>query len=328
MMNHDMTDSVQTLTVDKIKAKIKTDFPKKNPTYDLKLILDGSMQRYIWHINGKAIYQDRNIIIKEGDVVRFTFENKTMMHHPMHLHGHFFRVLNSNNEYSPLKHTVDVPPHGTRTIEFLANEPGEWMFHCHNLYHMKTGMARFVKYYSYTPKPEIAEHQEHDPHMHDHLYYSSMLQVASNHAQVDFHFMKTWDTIEAHFETKKFSSSDQLGFDLFHRHWVSNYFNLIFGGTYFAEYENNKSRANVGFGYQLPFLIESNFLLDHTGQTRIDLGKKFQWSKYIFSEFHFMFRQQRKTEFLISLMYANNWNWSFGINLNEDNSGIGLIYKF
>ena len=72
-------------------------------------------------------------------------------HHPMHLHGHFFRVLNASKEFSPLKHTVDVPPHVTRVIEFLANEPGEWLLHCHNLYHMKSGMARIVKYVSFTP---------------------------------------------------------------------------------------------------------------------------------------------------------------------------------
>lgn len=327
-MNHEMNDVIETLTVDQIQSQTKTDFSKKNPTYDLKLVLDGSMQRYIWHINGKAIYQDRNIEVKEGDVVRFTFVNNTMMHHPMHLHGHFFRVLNSANEFSPLKHTVDVPPHGTRTIEFLANEPGEWMFHCHNLYHMKTGMARFIKYKGYTPKAEIAKHQEHDPHLHDHLYYSSLVNLSSNHAQVDFHFLKTWDDVEVHFATKNYSSSDHIEFDLFHRHWLSNYLNFIFGGTYFAEFETNKPRAVVGFGYQLPLLIESNFILDHTGQSRIDLEKKFQWTQYIFSDLGFTFRQQRKTEFSISLMYADNWNWSAGINLTEDSSGIGFQYRF
>src|SRR5690606_11517985 len=99
----------------------------------VKLVLGGDMRRYVWHINGKALFQDRNIMIDEGDIIRLTFENDTMMHHPMHLHGHFFRVLNSQGDHSPLKHTVDVGPHESRTIEFLADEPGEWMLHCHNL---------------------------------------------------------------------------------------------------------------------------------------------------------------------------------------------------
>lgn len=132
---------VENLTVDNLKSLAMTAYPKSKPIYDLKLILGGDMERYVWHINGKAIHEDRTIEINEGDVVRFTFVNDTMMHHPMHLHGHFFRVVNANGDFSPLKHTVDVPPHGSRTIEFYANEPGQWMLHCHNLYHMKTGMA-------------------------------------------------------------------------------------------------------------------------------------------------------------------------------------------
>jgi FtsP/CotA-like multicopper oxidase with cupredoxin domain len=141
------------------------------------------MERYIWHINGKAINEDRLININEGDVVRFTFENGTMMHHPMHLHGHFFRVLNKNGEFSPLKHTVDVSPMGSRTIEFYANEPGQWMLHCHNLYHMDSGMARVVKYNTYKPTPaqEHLDHQDHqDHHRHNPWYQTGSVLAASN----------------------------------------------------------------------------------------------------------------------------------------------------
>jgi hypothetical protein len=53
-----------------------------------------------------------------------------MMHHPMHLHGHFFRVINGHGEYSPLKHTVDVAPMSTTVIEFYGDEVGDWFFHC------------------------------------------------------------------------------------------------------------------------------------------------------------------------------------------------------
>jgi Multicopper oxidase len=65
-----------------------------------------------------------------------------MMHHPIHLHGFFFRLINQHGIRSPLKHTVDVPPMGRHTIEFEANEEGDWMFHCHLLYHMMAGMGR------------------------------------------------------------------------------------------------------------------------------------------------------------------------------------------
>ncbi|MGY8911394.1 MAG: multicopper oxidase domain-containing protein, partial [Flavobacteriales bacterium] len=83
------------------------------------------------------------------EVTRITFNNLTMMHHPMHLHGHFFRVININGDYSPLKHTVNVPPMQKVTLEFYGNngdEAGDWFFHCHILYHMMGGMARVMSY--------------------------------------------------------------------------------------------------------------------------------------------------------------------------------------
>ena len=141
--------------------------------------------------NGKAVHEDRTIVIKEGDVVRFTFQNDTMMHHPMHLHGHFFRVVNAAADYSPLKHTVDVAPHSSQTIEFFANEPGEWMLHCHNLYHMKTGMARVIKYSSFKPSAEVAKSQSQDPHLNEHIYFDGEAAVSSKSASLDLRFSRT-----------------------------------------------------------------------------------------------------------------------------------------
>jgi hypothetical protein len=82
--------------------------------------------------------------------------NRSMMHHPMHLHGHFFRVINGQGNYSPLKHTVDVPPMQTTVIEFAAEEVGDWFFHCHLLYHLDSGMARVVHYEGFEPYPDTA----------------------------------------------------------------------------------------------------------------------------------------------------------------------------
>ena len=69
-----------------------------------------------------------------------------MMAHPFHLHGHFFQVHDDGGD-GPHKDTVLVEPSmGTVTFDFLADNPGEWFFHCHNLYHMESGMARVVSY--------------------------------------------------------------------------------------------------------------------------------------------------------------------------------------
>ncbi|OYV73221.1 MAG: hypothetical protein B7Z74_04290, partial [Deltaproteobacteria bacterium 21-66-5] len=106
------------------------------PVRTYRLTLDGDMDRYIWMINNKVLSESRSIRVRQGEVTRFIMINRTMMHHPMHLHGHFFRVIDGQGEYSPLKHTVDVAPMSTVVIEFLPDAEGDWFFHCHILYHM------------------------------------------------------------------------------------------------------------------------------------------------------------------------------------------------
>jgi hypothetical protein len=78
-----------------------------------------------------------------------------MMRHPMHLHGHDFRVLNEKGDYAPLKNTLDIMPMETDTIEFNANVEGDWFFHCHILYHMMSGMGRVFTYENQVANPEI-----------------------------------------------------------------------------------------------------------------------------------------------------------------------------
>jgi CopA family copper-resistance protein len=328
---------VGSLTVDELKAQKSTELPKDAKTYELTLNLTGDMERYIWHINGKAIHQERTITINEGDVVRFTFVNGTMMHHPMHLHGHFFRVLNKNGALSPLKHTVDVPPHGNRTIEFYANEPGEWMLHCHNLYHMKTGMGRVVKYLSYTPRPEIAHLQHHDPHHHDHFYFYAMAEAATNHAQAQLRVSQTWHQLEARVESRN-SAGTNLSFrepwevegDLFYRRWFSQFFSAVGGVTYF----NESARATIGVSYMLPMLIETQALIDHKGRFRFDVEKRFQWTRTLFTDVDLTWRPgQRGTiesplELELSLMYSPAWSWAAGLMLTDHAFGAGIQVQF
>jgi hypothetical protein len=246
-----------------------------------------------------------------------------MMHHPMHLHGHFFRVLNKHGENSPLKHTVDVAPHTTKTIEFYSNEPGEWMLHCHNLYHLKVGMARVVKYSSFTPEKEIQHFQKHDPHLHDHLYYRGMLEAATNHAQAQFNFMNTWNELELRTELRNDFGWQGEG-DALYKRWIGKWFNLIVGGTLVKR----EGAAVAGFGYVLPFLVHTHTLIDHEGRMRLDLSKRFQWTKTIYSNAEFTFRQKQPSEFEISLMYQKYWDWSAGLMLTEHSAGLGAQYNF
>jgi FtsP/CotA-like multicopper oxidase with cupredoxin domain len=153
---------------EKLRSVKNTSLPDHAPRRVFRLTLDGEMGRYVWMINNRPLSPSDDLFIREGEVVRFIMINRTMMHHPMHLHGHFFRVINGQGNRSPLKHTVNVEPMSTTVIEFMANEPGDWFFHCHILYHMMSGMARVVRYEGFTPAPETEAiggglYDEHDP---------------------------------------------------------------------------------------------------------------------------------------------------------------------
>lgn len=106
----------------------------------------------VWTINGKTYPNVPPIEINEGDKVKVTLTNNSMdqADHPMHLHGHFFQVLSKNGEKlegSPIiKDTLNVKYGETYEVAFVANNPGNWLFHCHDLHHASTGMVTTIKY--------------------------------------------------------------------------------------------------------------------------------------------------------------------------------------
>jgi len=110
------------------------------PNRQFDLVLSGGMMSRSWTINGQA-YPDANPLeVRAGERIRVRLANQSMAIHPMHLHGHFFQVG------SVWKDTVVVPPMGSTSFDFVADNPGDWFFHCHNAYHMEMGMARVVSY--------------------------------------------------------------------------------------------------------------------------------------------------------------------------------------
>lgn len=143
-----------TLNYDMLRAPQKTVLPK-GPTKELRFNLTGNMNRYVWTLDDKTVSESDKILIKKGENVRIVLYNNSMMRHPMHLHGHDFRVLNSQGDYAPLKNVLDIMPMERDTIEFAASESGDWFFHCHILYHMMSGMGRIFSYENSPPNPEI-----------------------------------------------------------------------------------------------------------------------------------------------------------------------------
>ena len=110
---------------------------------ELLIRLGGTMERYIWTIDGKK-FSDKDFAplkVKYGERIRLKFVNDSMMAHPMHLHGMFMQLENGQSAQDmPNKHTIIVPPGKTVTAMLTADELGEWAIHCHLLYHMSAGM--------------------------------------------------------------------------------------------------------------------------------------------------------------------------------------------
>jgi FtsP/CotA-like multicopper oxidase with cupredoxin domain len=112
------------------------------------LMLTGGGSDYSWGFNGKPSMHDILFKVKEGERYEIMMHNMTGMAHPMHLHGHYFRVVGIDNMRinGALRDTVHVPPGAAVTIQFDADNPGTWAFHCHHLYHMNSGMMAAIAY--------------------------------------------------------------------------------------------------------------------------------------------------------------------------------------
>ncbi|MED0676062.1 multicopper oxidase family protein [Aneurinibacillus thermoaerophilus] len=138
------------------KATAKTERRKYDKEFKMVFedVMDHSSDMGMkYTINGKSFPDTEKLIVKKGEYVKVTYENKGQANHPMHLHGHFVRVLSKNGKPvsgSPLiKDTLNVKPGETYEVEFVADNPGNWMFHCHDLHHASTGMMTTVEYEGY-----------------------------------------------------------------------------------------------------------------------------------------------------------------------------------
>jgi FtsP/CotA-like multicopper oxidase with cupredoxin domain len=125
-----------------------TPLAPRAPDVTYRVILAGGMAPYAWSLNGKFWPDVTPLIVATGQRVAIEMLNQSTMAHPMHLHGHAFEVMALNG--APLagavRDTVLVPPMGSVTVAFDADNPGRWALHCHNLYHMMTGMMTEVRY--------------------------------------------------------------------------------------------------------------------------------------------------------------------------------------
>ncbi|WP_225309716.1 multicopper oxidase domain-containing protein [Larkinella humicola] len=285
MAGMSMMDEQNTIDYSILKSPEPIVFPAKHPVREIPLTLTGNMFRYIWGFNGQPLSRADMIQIRRGEIVRIIMMNNTMMMHPIHLHGHYFRVLNGQGQYSPLKHTVNVSPMENITIEFMADDEKDWFFHCHLLYHMLSGMARVV---SYGDKPDSSIANIQKQHLRDmrdnQPFVWGFLQPGYPINYFNLNISNNKNAIVAggdhDWRTNRFE------FDLDYERYLGDWFRVfagIDGGN--EEFlrrirpeegpptgDRRIVRAVAGIRYMLPFLIQSEVKLDTRGNVRFQLN--------------------------------------------------------
>ncbi|WP_411847215.1 multicopper oxidase domain-containing protein [Roseibacillus persicicus] len=306
-----------------LKARTSTALPSSAPVREIELHLTGDMTRYLWSFDGKTLAEDSTIPVRHGEVLRIKLINDTMMHHPLHLHGHFFRLLNGAGNRSPLKHTVDLPPMGSQTIEFLANEKGDWFFHCHLLYHMDAGMARVFSY-------EKATNPEHEPALDPKLinptFFITEGMLLNNHTMGMAMFMRgredfglRWDY---GFEHEEYEA------DLFWAHYFDP--NLTAGiGYRFTNQHEAEDRFFAEVDYRLPYLIDSSLALDSEGDLRVGLGKELQVTDRLSLFAELEYDTNTELEWSAGASYLLNKQFSLTSSYHSEHGlGAGLSFRF
>lgn len=302
---------------------------------EIKLNLTGNMLRYVWSFDFKTLSVADKILIRKGERVRFVLTNNTMMRHPLHLHGHFFRFINAQGEYSPMKHTFDIKPMETVTIEFEANEEQDWFFHCHILYHMMAGMARIVSYegseqnefaktgYKTLKKEDNILYPWYDLSVHSQGAWFSG-NISNNRMALEFEGRVNW---KGNYETEThllryLDKKQYLAFYIGYDYRKNKTLPL-------ANKPNSKDNRRVfdaGFYYLLPMLIRSEWRIDHTGRLRLQLERR---DLPLSNNFFFDFRVNTDKEYNVAARYMIAKSFSISTNYDSDYKwGIGLTWHY
>jgi len=131
-------------TVDTFTATTAANLGRPDPNLDLPVVLGGNMEKYEWIINGEPYSRTKPLQVRQGQRPVLMFDNTTMMYHPMHLHGHTFQVIKADGTPGPRKDTVIVLPKQKVRAVLVADNPGVWVMHCHNTYHLFAGMETLL----------------------------------------------------------------------------------------------------------------------------------------------------------------------------------------
>lgn len=334
---------IVTLNYNMLKARKNTTL-EPGQWRELNFQLEGNMNRYVWTINNKTVSETDKILINKGENLRIILYNNSMMRHPMHLHGHDFRLLNQYGDHSPMKNVVDIMPMETDTLEFKATESGDWFFHCHILYHMMSGMGRLFSYNNSPANPEVPDPAKaynllgKDDKMF-HLMAMNDFSTNGNegmlmYANTRWSFQGTWNfgysshhgyEVETHFG--RYLGKMQwwfpyIGFDFRYRqvhHPEKNFFGQL--GT-----KDRRKVFHAGLQYTLPMLIKADASIDHTGYVRLQLSRE---DIPVTRRARLMFMANSDKEYMVGGKYIITRNLAPSVHYDSDMGfGVGVTVSY
>ncbi|OJW77951.1 MAG: copper oxidase [Bacteroidetes bacterium 46-16] len=337
-------NGIKTLNYGMLRAPQKTTLPNW-PTRTIHFELTGNMNRYVWSMDGKTVSETDVIKIRKGENIRMVITNNTMMRHPMHLHGHYFRVLNENGEYSPLKNVLDIMPMETDTIEFAATESGDWFFHCHILYHMMAGMGRIFSYENSPINPQVPDRRyalkkvfEDDRK----FYLKANVGLETNGSDGEITYANTrwiagteWrlglkpeygyesETYVGRYFGKMQWLLPFVGFDYHYNNRENDNERNLFGQT---SNQNNRRTIMGGVRYTLPMLVTAEARVDGLGKFRFQLERE---DIPVTSRLRLNLMANTDKEYMVGLRYAVGKYWSLSTHYDSDMGlGAGLTITY
>jgi CopA family copper-resistance protein len=348
-MDNSSSDMV-TLNYGMLRSPYKTTL-HPGPFKVLKFDLTGNMNRYVWTLNNKTISESDRILIKKGENVRIIMYNNSMMRHPMHLHGHDFRILNGKGDYAPLKNVIDIMPMERDTIEFAANASGDWFFHCHILYHMMSGMGRIFRYENSPPNPEMPDPKlsyrklKSDDRM---FHFMAKVGLESNGsdgtamlANTRYQLSEMWHL--GYSDMHGYESETMFGRYLGRMQWWHPYVGFdyhykvkggpknIFGSeqkNWFGQNsnKNNRHTAVAGIAYTLPMLFIADARVDGDGKFRFQFSRE---DVPVTSHLRFNLMVNTDKEYTIGLRYIVTKYISVSTHYDSDmglGAGVTITY--
>ena len=346
MYSSNELSEITTLNYSMLKSPSKTNLPINASVKELHFELTGNMNRYVWSLDNKVVSEADKILIKKGENIRIILYNGSMMRHPMHLHGHDFRVLNGQGDNAPLKNIIDIMPMETDTLEFNANVDGDWFFHCHILYHMMSGMGRVFSYENQPknpliPNPKLAKRKLFSDDRKFHFMGENDIATNGNDGMAmlqntRWSLMSEWRLgymdihgyeVETHlgrYIGKMQWFMPFIGFDYrYRKHGINFQEENLFKQT---DTKDTRQAFSLGFSYTLPMLIhfEAEVFTDKTillqlKRDDIPITKRLRLG--------LMYNTDK--EYMIDLRYILNKNMGVRTHYDSDMGfGVGLSLNY